>query len=93
MKLVVLYRQGTEYTRTIETFVHDFQDRHGSVVRKIEMLDSDSRDGQAMMSLYDIMQQPALLALQEDGRLVAHWVGKDMPLMDDVASYFYSAQG
>lgn len=93
MKLVVIYRQNTEYTRTVETFVRDFQDRHGTVVRKIEVVDADSRDGQATMSLYDIMQQPAMLALQDDGRLVAHWVGKDMPLMDDVASYFYSAQG
>ncbi len=70
-------------------FIHDFQSRHGSVVRKIETLDSQSREGMATMSLYDIMQQPALLALTDDGQVLQHWTGKDLPLMDEVASYFY----
>lgn len=93
MKLLVLYRPDSEYSRSVETFIHDFQDRHGSVVRKVEVLDSQSRDGMATMSLYDIMQQPALLALSDDGRLMQHWVGSTLPLMDEVASYFYNAQG
>lgn len=88
MKLLVVYRPDSEYSRSVESFVHDFQNRHGSIVRQVETLSSQSREGMAMMSLYDIMQQPALLALADDGSLVQHWVGSELPLMDEVAAYF-----
>ncbi len=90
MKLLVIYRPDSEYSRNVETFIHDFQSRHGSVVRKVEVLNSQSREGMALMSLYDIMQQPALLALADDGQLIQHWTGTTLPLMDEVASFFYS---
>lgn len=92
MKLLVLYRPDSEYSRSVETFVHDFQQRHGAIVRKIEILDSQSREGMALMSLYDIMQQPAIMALEDDGRMVQYWSGTTLPLMDEVASYFYTSQ-
>ncbi len=90
MKLLVLYKPDSEHSRSIETFVHDFQSRHGSVVRKIEMINSQSREGMATMSLYDIMQQPAIMAMADDGQLLQHWTGPTLPLIDEVASYFYS---
>lgn len=89
MKLLVLYKPDSEFSRSVETFVHDFESRHGSVVRKVEMLNSQSREGMALMSLYDIMQQPALMVLTDDGQLLQHWTGTTLPLMDEVASYFY----
>lgn len=91
MKLLVIYRPDSEYSRDVETFIHDFEARHGSVVRKIEVLNSQSREGMALMSLYDIMQQPAIMALNDDGQLAQHWTGTTLPLMDEVAGYFYSA--
>lgn len=90
MKLLVIYHQKSETSRAVETFVHDFQSRHGSVVRKVELLDSQSREGMATMSLYDIMQQPVLMVLADDGQLLQHWAGPTLPLIDEVASYFYS---
>lgn len=91
MKLLVIYRPDSEYSRSVETFLHDFKARHGAVVRKIETINSQSRDGMALMSLYDIMQQPAILALTDDGQLAQHWSGSTLPLMDEVAGYFYNA--
>ncbi len=69
-------------------FVRDFEHRHGSLVHQIETLDAQSRDGMATMSLYDIMQQPVIMVLADDGQLLQHWQGKELPLMDEVASYF-----
>ena len=92
MKLLVIYKPDSEYARSVETFVHDFEKRHGSLVRKIEVVNSQSRDAMATMSLYDIMQQPVIMALTDDGQLLQHWTGPDMPLLDDVASYFVSGQ-
>lgn len=91
MKILVLYRPDSEYSRLVETFIRDFKYQHEADAEKLEVLDIDSRDGTAMASLYDIMQQPAILVLADDGSLVKSWTGESLPLMDEVAGYVYSA--
>lgn len=54
------------------------------------MLNVDSRDGSATASLYDVMQQPAILALRDDGSVLNIWQGDMLPLMDEVAAYAYA---
>jgi len=76
----------------VESFIHDFQRLHEGIGRRMEVLNVDTRDGSAMMSLYDIMQHPALLVLADDGQVVHFWNGEPLPLMDEVAAYFYTAQ-
>lgn len=88
MKIMVLYRPDSEYSRTVETFIHDYQIQHEG--NKLEVLNVDSREGSATASLYDIMQQPAILALRDDGGVLRSWEGATLPLMDEVASYAYS---
>lgn len=92
MRLVVIYRPNSEQARAVETFIHDFQRQHEGVGRRMEVLNVDSRDGMATMSLYDIMQHPVLMVLADDGQLIHHWAGATLPLMDEVASYFYTSQ-
>ena len=85
MKVLVLYRPNSEHGRTVEEFIHDFQRRHAE--ERMEILNVDSRDGSAMASLYDIMQYPAVLVVQDDGYIQRSWEGDSLPLMDEVASY------
>lgn len=87
MKVVVLYRPNSEHGRDVETFIHDFQDRHQG---KLEALNVDSREGNATATLYDVMQYPAILALREDGTLLRSWEGNELPMMDEVAYYVFS---
>ena len=85
MKVVVLYRPNSEHARTVEQFVSDLERRtHGG---KIELVNIDTRDGSATASLYDVMQYPAILALQNDGQLLKDWQGSTMPLLNDVSYY------
>jgi hypothetical protein len=88
MRLVVLYRPDSEYARAVENFVHDYQRWHDG--GRVELLNYDSRDGSATASLYDIVQQPAILVLRDDGSVLKSWEGPTMPLMDEVASYSYA---
>jgi hypothetical protein len=88
MKVVVIYRPDSEYARIVETFIHEYQIRHDD--KKLEVLNVDSREGSATASLYDIMQQPAILALRDDGSVLRSWEGSELPLLDEVASYAYS---
>ncbi|HVV67021.1 MAG TPA: hypothetical protein VHB72_03035 [Candidatus Saccharimonadales bacterium] len=85
MKIIFLYRPNSEHGRRVEEYIHDFRSRHGE--ERIEVLNIDSREGSAMASLYDIVQYPAILVVQNDGYVQRSWEGDDLPLMDEVASY------
>jgi len=88
MRLVVLVRPDSEASRPVEEFVNNFQRWHQG--NRVEVINYDSRDGTAAASLYDIMQQPAILALREDGSVLKTWEGQTLPLMDEVASYTFA---
>jgi hypothetical protein len=90
MKLLVLYRPNSEHSRSVEAFIRDFKYQHEADAGKLDVIDIDSRDGNAMASLYDIMEHPAILALADDGSLVKSWIGENLPLMDEVAGYVYA---
>ncbi|GAC1388302.1 MAG: hypothetical protein NVS1B7_3180 [Candidatus Saccharimonadales bacterium] len=85
MKVLVLYRQNSEYARKVEEFIHDYQRWHpGST---LEIQDMDTREGMAMATLYDIPSHPAILALRDDGGMIQTWHGDNLPLMSEVAYY------
>lgn len=86
MKVVVLYRPNSEHERSVEEFVHDLEYRSHSQ-RKVELVSLDTRDGSAMASLYDVVQYPAILALQDNGQLLKDWQGTTMPLVNEVSYY------
>jgi len=92
MKVVVLYRPNSEFARAVEEFVHDLQTQHNVDERHLQVLDYDSRDGAATASLYDLMSQPAILVVGDDGGYVKHWEGSNLPLMDEVVGYTLSYQ-
>lgn len=85
MKVIVLYRPNSEHGRLVDEFIRDYQAQEGD--RKLEILNIDSRDGGALASLYDIVQYPAILVLQDNGYLHKFWQGSQLPLMNEVASY------
>lgn len=87
MKLLILYRPNDEHTSEVESFVRDFQRQFYEAGKKVEMVSMDSREGVAHATLYDIMQFPAILAVENDGVLINAWLGLPLPLMNDVAGY------
>jgi hypothetical protein len=85
MKVLILYRPNSEHGRIVEEYIHDFQQRHGA--HHLEVLNIDSREGSATATLYDVVQYPAILVLQDDGYIQRSWEGETLPLMDEVAAY------
>ncbi len=84
MRFCFIYHPNSEFARTVEDYAHDFENQRG---KAIELLSLETRDGAATAALYDIVQYPALLALQDDGRLLKNWEGPQLPLMNEVAAY------
>ena len=85
MKVLVLYRSHSEHARTVEDYMHDFQRRYNTA--KVELQDVDTREGDSVASLYDVVQYPSILIVQTDGYLQHSWAGDPLPLMDEVAAY------
>jgi hypothetical protein len=85
MKVLVLYRPNSEHARLVEEFIRDYKRHHEE--SQVEVLNIDTREGSAIATLYDIVQYPAILALQIDGGIQKVWQGPDLPRLDDVASY------
>lgn len=85
MKVVILYRPNSEHGRVVEEYVRDFEAR--TSVKQLEVLSIDTREGSATASLYDVMQYPAILVIQNDGYLQRSWQGETLPLMDELAAY------
>lgn len=93
MKVVVLYRPNSEYARDVEEFLRDLREAHDLDERHLQVLDYDSRDGSAMASIYDVMSQPAILVVNDDGGYVKHWEGRHLPLQEEVTGYMFSFSG
>ena len=89
MKVVVLYRPKSEHGRRIEEFVEEFGRRYPD--HHLEVIDVDSKEGVATAGLYDVMQYPCILVLQNDGYFTKSWTGDNIPLMEEVA--YYAGQG
>lgn len=90
MKVLILYRPNSEHATTVETYVRDFQHQHEIEEKKIELVSVNTRDGSTTASLYDVWSFPAILVVDEDGRVINLWQGEQLPLMDEVAGYVHS---
>lgn len=67
--------------------MHDLERQQGD---KVELVSVDTRNGSATASLYDVMQYPTILALQNDGQLLKEWGGPSLPLMNEVSYYAHT---
>ncbi len=85
MKVVILYRPGSEGSRTVEEFAEEFSRRYED--RKLELVSVDTRDGSATATLYDVMRYPSVLALADDGQVLHSWQGETLPLMNEISYY------
>lgn len=82
--MVVLSRSGTEYSRSVDDLVRDLEREH---LARIDVVDLNSRDGSSTASLYDIMQYPAILVMQDNGQLVKDWQGTNLPPKGEISYY------
>ncbi len=85
MKVVILYRPNSEHARVTEDYIRDFKSRNPDA--HLEILSLDTVEGSSKAELYDIVDYPAILAIQPDGTPQKIWQGAVLPLMDEVASF------
>lgn len=82
MRVVCVYRDNEDYSRTVSDWLEDFYRRTG---REIEVIDPDRESDFCLV--HDIVEYPSILALDSNGSVKMMWRGKKMPLIDDVNYY------
>ncbi len=82
MRVVCVWREGEDYSRMMEEWITEFERRTG---KEIESISPDGREGDSFCRTYDIVEYPTILALGEDGAVLADWRGQQLPTFDTVA--------
>lgn len=84
MRVVVVSRDNTDYSRSVAMFVHDFERQTG---HSLEIIDPDSAEGSSFCRTYDIVEYPTIAALSADGQLQQMWRGTMLPTISEVSYY------
>lgn len=85
MSINIIYRPNSETSSAAEAYANQFEREFSA---QIKLIDQDSKDGIRFSQLYDIMQFPALVVVQEDGALVNMWTDRDKwPTLSELSFY------
>ena len=84
MRGAVIWRDESDYARSFIEWLHDCERRIGTAP---ERLSPDEPEGESLCKSYDIVEYPTIIALDDQGKLLQMWRGKDLPRIDDVSYY------
>lgn len=84
MRVVVVTKDNTDYSRVVATFVDDVARQTGHV---LEVIDPESRDGESFCRAYDIVEYPTIIALSDSGQMQQMWRGTTLPTISEVSYY------
>lgn len=84
MRTFIAYRPNSDYAREVSDYLKDFKRRTGA---DLEEVSPDTRDGDALCRLYDIVSYPSIVAIDDEGRLQDMWSGLPLPLIDELRYY------
>ena len=79
MRVVIIWREDTDYARSVIEWLHDCERRVG--------LAPDEPDGEGLCRTYDVVEYPTILAMNDDGKVLQAWRGRDLPRIDDISYY------
>lgn len=84
MKTVVLYKPESEHATIVDTFARDFKMQTG---KDVALMDAESVEGSELCKLYDIVDYPAIIATDEEGKIQNSWIGLPLPLISELSYY------
>ncbi len=84
MRVVVIYKDASDHAREVTDYLRDFTRQTG---RELESLDPDSREGLDFCRVYDIVEYPSIIALDDQGQLQNLWRGRPLPTISEVSYY------
>jgi hypothetical protein len=84
MRVVIVYKPETDYSRDVDDYLFEFKRRTG---HDLETLDPDSPAGVSFCETYDLLEFPVVIALSDSGQMQNMWKGLPLPTMSEVSYY------
>ena len=84
MRVVVVYKQFSDYAREVDEWISEFEHRSGF---EIEKLDPEMPDGELFCTARDILEYPTISVVGDDGKTYEMWHGTPLPVIDEVIGY------
>lgn len=84
MRVVVVYKDRTDYARQVESYMFDFKRLTG---HDLEVINPETREGIGFCETYDIVEYPTIVALSDSGQMQNMWRGLPLPTMSEVSYY------
>jgi len=84
MRVVVIFKDQTDYARTITDYLRDFKVQTG---HDLETIDPESGSGIQFCETYDIVEYPTIIALSDGGMMQNLWRGLPLPTISEVSYY------
>ena len=84
MKVAIVYRDFTEYSREVTDWLHDFKKITGY---ELETIDPDSIGGEIFCKAHDVVEYPTIVALTGSGQVLQMWEGRPLPAFNEVSYY------
>lgn len=84
MRLIVLTKDQTDYTREVDEYLFEFKRRTG---HDLEVINPESSAGISFTEAYDILEFPTIIAISDDGRVQNSWKGLPLPTMSELSYY------
>ena len=84
MRVVVVYKEETDYARQINDYLRDFKRQTG---HELETLNPDTPEGASFCRTYDIVEYPSLIAISDEGVMQNMWRGLPLPTINEVSYY------
>lgn len=82
MRVVCVYRDNQDYSRSVDEWLTNIYRQTG---KQVETMDPDANTG--FCEAYDVVEYPTILALGEQGDVRASWRGRSLPLINEVLYY------
>jgi len=84
VRVVVVYKDETDYARSVIDYLRDFEHQTGHV---LETTDPETPEGIDFCRAYDIIEYPTMIAISEDGVMQNSWRGLPLPTISEVSYY------
>lgn len=84
MKVVVIYKDQTDYSRVVIDFLHDFEKQTGHV---LETIDPDTPEGTLFCEAYGVVEYPSVIAISDGSVMQNSWSGVPLPTISEVSYY------
>lgn len=80
----MIYKEESDHARQVADYIRDFSRQTG---HQLEVVDPETREGADICRLYDVVEYPTIIALDNGGGLQNMWRGTILPTVSELSYY------